>query len=100
MVTAAQAGITRRSSGPHSGCMPMGNANCVDPCSKITCGAGFQCVSGSCVDCHQFGCPSGQICVGTPGMCQTDPCTNVVCPANEFCDSTGNWTRCPSGFSS
>jgi hypothetical protein len=76
-----------------------GNASCVDPCTKINCGTGFQCVNGSCVDCHQLGCPSGQICVGTPGQCQNDPCTGVMCPANQYCDTTGNCvamcTTCP-----
>jgi hypothetical protein len=68
----------------------MGNATCVDPCSKISCGAGFQCVMGSCVDCHQFGCPSGQICVGSPGQCQNDPCLGVTCGPNQYCDTSGN----------
>jgi hypothetical protein len=66
-----------------------GNANCVDPCSGIDCGAGYVCKGGACEDasCRTQGCPTGQICSGTPPTCVADPCAGVTCSGNTYCDN-------------
>ncbi len=64
-----------------------GTATCVDRCAGVTCDPGTTCLptTGSCADCHVFGCPGGQVCLGYPGVCREDPCAGKTCAANEIC---------------
>jgi formylglycine-generating enzyme required for sulfatase activity len=80
-----------------------GKATCNDPCVNVQCGPGFVCKLGACQDasCHVQGCPTGQLCVGTPPTCQPDPCFGVECPAGQFCNLEGKCatpcTACMTG---
>jgi hypothetical protein len=63
-------------------CFIMNNAaTCRDRCPPDRCTAPQTCdpATGRCVDCHTLGCDPGQVCVGSPGQCQPDPCANVTC---------------------
>jgi hypothetical protein len=81
-----------------------GMAQCRDRCPPGKCTAPTTCVpaTGQCVDCFTTGCPQGQVCVGSPGSCEPDPCANVMCNPGEFCQG-GNCLNlcanvtCPTG---
>src|SRR4029453_4390523 len=64
-----------------------GAAACGDRCRADRCAAPTVCVpaTGQCVDCYAFGCPDGQLCLGSPGACKADPCAGVSCGAGSFC---------------
>jgi MYXO-CTERM domain-containing protein len=79
-----------------------GHASCIDPCSKIDCGPQYLCHLGTCVDCHTVACPDGEVCVGAPGVCEPSPCTGVICPQGQFCNTAGQCKNvctgnCPPG---
>ncbi len=59
--------------------------SCYKPCDLIKCDSGYVCMAGQCVknDCYLRGCPDGKRCVY--GFCQSDPCKDKKCDANQFC---------------
>ncbi len=79
----------------------------IDPCSRVTCGAGQSCVDGTCVSqdpCAGVTCGADEtcqngLCVGPCGTCPAgrvcdvnrracvfgDACTNVQCPPDRVC---------------
>jgi hypothetical protein len=76
-----------------------GNANCVDPCVKVTCPSGYICKLGACVDdtCRTNGCPTGQVCTGTPPTCVANPCASVMCPPTQYCVAGSCVDSCVEG---
>ncbi len=59
------------------------NDACKDPCTDVDCADNETCVLGTCKDCTQLGCPSGQVCYDR--SCQEDACRDVECGEREFC---------------
>jgi MYXO-CTERM domain-containing protein len=59
------------------------SGRCVDVCAGVVCAAPKTCQNGSCVDCNNFGCATGQLCVA--GQCQVDKCVGVTCAATQYC---------------
>ena len=80
----------------------LATGSCVDPCAKVTCGAGQTCVGGLCQDCSTLGCPTGQLCTG--GLCVADLCFGKSCPSGQVCMEPGGTcvgtcagVTCPTG---
>lgn len=73
-------------------CIQVQNGyECVDICSQVSCNPGQVCIgsTGECKadDCTTFPerCAANQNCVN--GVCVTDPCQGVTCPAGQYCSS-------------
>ena len=62
---------------------------CDDACNHTTCGTGFECRLGRCVEdrCFNVTCEDGKSC--HLGNCVFQGCENVVCGDNEQCGSAG-----------
>jgi Notch-like protein len=82
------------------------DGDCVRACDGVTCGAGLVCFgpAGECRpdDCTTFPdrCGAGEQCVG--GTCVANPCTGVTCGGGEYCvggDCVGGCSDvdCPTG---
>jgi MYXO-CTERM domain-containing protein len=58
--------------------------SCVDICANVVCRDPKICQHGTCVDCYNLGCATGELC--NAGRCQIDKCAGVTCAANQYCD--------------
>ncbi|NOY93822.1 MAG: DUF4114 domain-containing protein, partial [Deltaproteobacteria bacterium] len=77
-------------------CEPTTGA-CRNLCETVSCGSGFACVRGACVEdnCYGRGCDAGQRC--RAGVCEADPCLGMNCDAGSFCRDGACVTACADG---
>ena len=75
----------------------------IDKCKNVTCGWGWHCNNGICVENHTStcNCSSHEQCIND--MCvAVDPCHNIYCPYDEtcvdgFCIDKCSLILCPQG---
>ena len=77
-------------------CEPT-TGTCRNLCETVSCGGGFACIRGACVEdnCYGRGCDAGQRC--RAGVCETDPCVDVHCDADSFCRDGACVRACAAG---
>ncbi len=83
-------------------------SGCMAPCEGRVCGNGLTCdlrdPEGRCVEnnCRGLGCPTGQACNITSGICEADACASVTCANGQacrqgICEASCAEVTCPQG---